>query len=278
MNELYSICWNITSKCNQKCKFCYRKHCKDNTLSQNKKIFDNLSQIKIDKITFSGGEPLMYEELFELADYIRSKNTNIVLSITTNGKKIDDTTLNKIIKKFDWITFSIDSLNETINEEIGRGQEHSEKIIQLLKKCNNKIKIKINTVASKYNINDLEDIYKTISRYKISRWKILVFWSLRNAKTNEDMFKLNDSQIKSISKFVNKKNKEKLSMKIHFNDFNEFTTSYFTVYSDGSVENMKNEEVGNLLNNDISEILLAKQTELVNHKLRNNIQQFINNN
>lgn len=272
MNELYSICWNITSKCNQKCKFCYRKHCKDNTLSQNKKIFDNLSQIKIDKITFSGGEPLMYEELFELADYIRSKNSNIVLSITTNGKKIDDTTLNKIIKKFDWITFSIDSLNETINEEIGRGQEHSEKIIQLLKKCNNKIKIKINTVASKYNINDLEDIYKTISRYNISRWKILVFWSLRNAKTNEDMFKLNDSQIKSISKFVNKKNKEKLSMKIHFNDFNEFTTSYFTVYSDGSVENMKNEEVGNLLNNDISEILLAKQNELVNHKLRNNIQ------
>lgn len=278
MNELYSICWNITSKCDQKCKFCYRKHCKDNTLSQNKKIFDNLSQIKIDKITFSGGEPLMYEELFELADYIRSKNSNIVLSITTNGKKIDDTTLNKIIKKFDWITFSIDSLNGTINEEIGRGQEHSEKIIQLLKKCNNKIKIKINTVASKYNINDLEDIYKTISRYNISRWKILVFWSLRNAKTNEDMFKLNDSQIKSISKFVNKKNKEKLSMKIHFNDFNEFTTSYFTVYSDGSVENMKNEEVGNLLNNDISEILLAKQNELVNHKLRNNIQQFINNN
>lgn len=278
MNELYSICWNITSKCNQKCKFCYRKHCKDNTLSQNKKIFDNLSQIKIDKITFSGGEPLMYEELFELVDYIRSKNSNIVLSITTNGKKIDDTILNKIIKKFDWITFSIDSLNETINEEIGRGQEHSEKIIQLLKKCNNKIKIKINTVASKYNINDLEDIYKTISRYNISRWKILVFWSLRNAKTNEDMFKLNDSQIKSISKFVNKKNKEKLSMKIHFNDFNEFTTSYFTVYSDGSVENMKNEEVGNLLNNDISEILLAKQNELVNHKLRNNIQQFINNN
>ncbi len=272
MNELYSICWNITSKCNQKCKFCYRKHCKDNTLSQNKKIFDNLSQIKIDKITFSGGEPLMYEELFELADYIRSKNSNIVLSITTNGKKIDDTTLNKIIKRFDWITFSIDSLNETINEEIGRGQWHSEKIIQLLKKCNNKIKTKINTVASKYNINDLEDIYKTISRYNISRWKILLFWSLRNAKTNEDMFKLNDSQIKSISKFVNKKNKEKLSMKIHLNDFNEFTTSYFTVYSDGSVENMKNEEVGNLLNNDISEILLAKQNELVNHKLRNNIQ------
>ena len=271
MNELYSICWNITSKCNQKCKFCYRKHCKDNTLRQNKKIFDNLSQIKIDKITFSGGEPLMYKDLFELVDYIRNKNPNIVLSITTNGKKIDDNILNNIINKFDWITFSLDSLNDSTNEEMGRGKEHSEKIIQLLKKCNNKIKIKINTVASKLNINDLEDIYETISMYNISRWKILVFWSLRDAKLNEDMFKLEDSQIKLISKFVNKKNKEKGSMKIHFNDFNEFTTSYFTIYNDGSVENMQNEEVGNLLRQDISEVLLAKQNELVNHKLRNNI-------
>ena len=46
MNELYSIYWNITNKCNENCKFCYRKVCKDNTLEQNKRIFDNLSQVK----------------------------------------------------------------------------------------------------------------------------------------------------------------------------------------------------------------------------------------
>ena len=85
MNELYSICWNITNKCNENCKFCYRKICNDNTLNQNKKIFDNLSQIKVDKITFSGGEPLLYENLFELVDYIKLKQPNIKLSLTTNG-------------------------------------------------------------------------------------------------------------------------------------------------------------------------------------------------
>lgn len=73
MKELYSICWNITNKCNENCKFCYRKICNDNSLEQNKKIFDNLSQIKVDKITFSGGEPLLYGSLFELVDYIKLK-------------------------------------------------------------------------------------------------------------------------------------------------------------------------------------------------------------
>ena len=187
MNQLYSICWNITNKCNENCKFCYRKICNDNTLEENKQIFNNLSQIKIGKITFSGGEPLLYDDLFELVDYIRIKNPNIKLSITTNGKKINDELLNKIIDKFDWITFSIDSSSDDINEEIGRGKEHLSKIIHLLEKCNNKIKIKINTVANKYNINDLENIYKIISKYNINRWKILIFWPIRKGNNNKEM-------------------------------------------------------------------------------------------
>ena len=98
MQELYSICWNITNKCNENCKFCYRKICKDNTLEDNKKIFDNLSKIKIGKITFAGGEPLLYKDLFLLVAYIKSKNSNIKLSLTTNGKIINKQLLEKILK------------------------------------------------------------------------------------------------------------------------------------------------------------------------------------
>ena len=69
MNRLYSICWNITNKCNESCKFCYRKICDDNSLEENKRIFDNISQIKIDKISFCDGEPLLYDNLFELVNH-----------------------------------------------------------------------------------------------------------------------------------------------------------------------------------------------------------------
>lgn len=271
LQELYSICWNITSKCNENCQFCYRKICQDNTLEQNKRIFDNLSQIKIDKLTFSGGEPLLYEHLFELVDYIRSMNTNIKLSITTNGQIIDDELLDKIIERFDWITFSLDSINGDINEVIGRGKNHFSKIIWLLQKCNNKIKIKINTVANKYNYNDLESIYRIISKYNISRWKILVFWALRRGNDNKDMFSLDDSEIKSVSEFVDDKKMENKKIEIHFNDFSEFTTSYFLIFPDGSVENASSEVIGNLLYDDILDILNVKQKELVNHRLRKSI-------
>lgn len=269
MNQLYSICWNITNKCNENCKFCYRKVCRDNTLAENKQIFDNLSKIQVDKITFSGGEPLLYDELFDLIDYIKSKNPKIKVSLTTNGQKIDDKLLEKIIKTFDWISFSIDSSNEIINEEIGRGKNHLSTIIKILDKCNNRIRVKINTVANKYNLNDLENIYNIISKYNINRWKIFRFYPLRKGKDNKNLFYLNDNESKEVEKFINSKIND-TKIKIHYNDFNEFTTSYFNIYPDGSIENMKDEDIGNLLRDDICYILELKSKELTNHNLRKN--------
>ncbi len=270
MNELYSICWNITNKCNENCKFCYRKICDDNSLEENKKIFDNISQIKIDKITFSGGEPLLYEDLFKLADYIKSKNPKIKLSLTTNGQIINEELFNKIISAFDWISFSIDSSNTNVNTEIGRGKDHLKKIIGLLDKFNNKIKLKINTVANKYNINDLENIYNIISKYQINRWKIFRFYPLRKGKEKENLFYLNESESQLVEEYVLRKQRENSKIKIHYNNLSEFTTSYFNIYPDGSVENSKDENIGNLLCDDISTILNIKQKELVNHNLRKN--------
>lgn len=269
MNQLYSICWNITNKCNENCKFCYRKICKDNTLVENKQIFDKLSKIQIDKITFAGGEPLLYEDLFSLIDYIKTKNPKIKLSLTTNGQKIDDELLEKIIKIFDAISFSIDSSNEVINEEIGRGKNHLSTIIKLLDKCDNRIRVKVNTVANKYNLSDLENIYNIISKYNINRWKILRFYPLRKGKENKGLFYLNDDESKEIERFIDDKMKN-TKIKIHYNDFNEFTTSYFNIYPDGSLENMNDEDIGNLLYDDIDHILELKGEELTNHILRRN--------
>ena len=70
----YSISWVLTNKCNLTCKFCFKKLCEDKNLEQNKKIFDNLSQINIEKLTLSGGEPLLYDGFYELVEYIKSQH------------------------------------------------------------------------------------------------------------------------------------------------------------------------------------------------------------
>lgn len=270
MDKLYSICWNITNKCNESCKFCYRKLCKDNTLEENKRIIDNLMQISVEKVSFCGGEPLLYDDLFELVKYIRQKNSSIKLAITTNGKVINDTLLKKIIENFDWLTLSLDSLDDEINEQIGRGKEHKNKILSLLKKCNNQIKIKINTVATKVNKNELISIYQVISQFNISRWKVFRFYPIRKGKENREIFYLNDLDSKEIEQQISNFQNGQKNIKIQYNDFNAFTTSYFNIYPDGSIENSKDEEIGNLLETSIQEILKRKEQELIHHELRKN--------
>lgn len=272
MKELYSVCWNITNKCNENCKFCYRKISKDNTLENNIKIYNSISNIKINKITFAGGEPLLYDKLFDLVDYIKKNNPNIILSITTNGKIINEDIIDEIIKRFDWITFSIDSSDNTTNEEIGRGINHLPKIKRLLKKFNNKINIKINTVVNKYNLEDLKNIYNIVTKYNIKRWKLFRFYPNRKGKINKNLFEITDIQSKKIEAWIKKLNNQNKSIKIQYNDYDEIATSYFSIYPDGSVENKYNEVVGNLLTDSIQNILKAKEKELQNHNLRKNYQ------
>lgn len=176
--------------------------------------------------------------------------------------------MDKIIERFNWISFSIDSSNVNVNKEIGRGENHLINIERLLAKCNDKIKLKINTVANKYNLDDFENIYNIISKYNISRWKIFKFYSLRRGKDNHDLFYINDSESKSIEKYINKKQLEDSKIKIHYNNLNEFTTSYFNIYPNGSIENNNDEDIGNLLTDDIFKILKIKQKDLINHELR----------
>lgn len=155
---------------------------------------------------------------------------------------------------FDWISFSIDSTDEFVNEAIGRGREHLGIVVKLLELCHSKIKIKINTVANQYNLNDLETIYQLISTYHIDQWKIFRFYPLRRGNKNRDLFYVDEWESQEIERFVAEK-KKYTTMQIHYNNFDEYKTSYFNIYSDGSVENQDSCTIGNLLEDDIFDIL-----------------------
>lgn len=42
MSKIYSVCWNITEKCNEFCEFCYRTLADDLSLEENMFIADVL--------------------------------------------------------------------------------------------------------------------------------------------------------------------------------------------------------------------------------------------
>lgn len=245
MNSKCQIVWNITSKCNECCKFCFRKKCKENSLKENKKIVDNLTHMNIETLSLSGGEALLYKDLFELVKYIKIKLPNIKLILNTNGQNINEDKLQKIICEFDVITLPIDSTDNDFNRIIGRGDKHLLNILKILDFCNNKIEIKINTILMKNNINEIEKIYDLIKNYNIKRWKIFKFLPVREAQKYINDFGVSEEISRMIEDKILKINAIS-KINISYNKEKKYKTKYF-IYPDGTIENNRLEQIDDMI-------------------------------
>lgn len=89
------VSWQITERCNLRCKYCdYWSGAQEDELStaQALAIIDELSVLKARVISFTGGEPLLRDDIRQIITYAKSKG--IFSKINTNGllvpQKIDE--------------------------------------------------------------------------------------------------------------------------------------------------------------------------------------------
>ncbi len=87
--------WLTTNySCNLRCKWCYALNATDfrqeMPLEMAKSIVNTLAENDVKQITLIGGEPTLYSCITELISYIKGKDPEIRVSITTNGIRLSD--------------------------------------------------------------------------------------------------------------------------------------------------------------------------------------------
>ena len=245
-----SVCWNITSRCNENCKFCYRILTdSENDLEKNKKILEVLAKLSVDKISWTGGEALLYPNLIELLKI--SKSYGIINNLLTNGELLSKERILELEPYLDYITLSYDSNNSDTYKIMGRGERHGLNVIQALdfiKDNNINIKIKINTLVSKINGDEIIDIGRTLEKYNIERWRLFKFMPLRNcAISNSADFEISDDEFRQIVSNV----KKLYGNHIQISERNEdkIQSNYLLINSVGDfiiTENMKDKKIYNI--------------------------------
>ncbi|MBC8492465.1 MAG: radical SAM protein [Chloroflexi bacterium] len=102
-HQLFSVHWELTYRCNLRCTHCYVVKPGDSGFSapgpelsteECKDIIDQLADENALNITFSGGEPLVRSDFFEIAQYARGKR--FAVRLLTNGTLITPEIADKI--------------------------------------------------------------------------------------------------------------------------------------------------------------------------------------
>lgn len=158
------VVWNITRRCNLKCIHCYsdsqnKEYAGELTTREAKRVIDDLADFNIPVLLFSGGEPLLRNDLFELERYARRKGIRTVLS--TNG-----TLINKNITDFSYVGISLDGLNSN-NDKFRRTKGAFDMALRGIRNC--KTKIGLRFTITKHNYHDIQGIFKLLKEERIER-------------------------------------------------------------------------------------------------------------
>ena len=167
------VVWNITQRCNLKCVHCYA-HAKniafDNelSLSDGKILIDDLAEFGVPVMLFSGGEPLVRQDLPELAAYAVKKGMRAVVS--TNGTLITPQ-IAQILKDIglSYVGISLDGMEE-INDRF-RGVKGAFRLalkgIENCKKAG--IKVGLRFTINKSNVGQISEIFNLLDEMEIPR-------------------------------------------------------------------------------------------------------------
>ena len=167
------VVWNSTRTCNLKCIHCYadadtRQYNGELTTSEAKKFIEGLGQFKVPVLLFSGGEPLVRDDIFELADHCHKYN--IRPTISTNGTLITKEIANKIKQAgVGYVGISIDGIGE--DNDIFRGKKGAfEAALSGIRNCIEVgQRVGLRFTINKYNYKSVEDIFRLLKEENIDR-------------------------------------------------------------------------------------------------------------
>ncbi len=167
------VVWNMTKQCNLHCVHCYinakgKPDANELTTETAKKLIDDLAEFQAPVLLFSGGEPLIREDMFELGAYSVQQKLRTVIS--TNGTLITPEVAKKIKDTgFSYVGISIDGLENT-NDKF-RGEKGAfNKAIKGIHNCIEAgVKVGLRFTINKNNFSDLKGIFDLIEKEKIPR-------------------------------------------------------------------------------------------------------------
>lgn len=160
------LSWNTTNRCNLKCAHCYMdakdwRGSDELTTDEGKRLIDGISQVSRCVLVLSGGEPLMREDIFELASFANSRGLRVVMG--TNGTLITDKTARDLISAgVARVAISLDGCDALVHDSLRRVDGAFEAAVEGAAACRRAgLQFQVNATVLRENIERIPDMIRS---------------------------------------------------------------------------------------------------------------------
>lgn len=168
------VVWNLTKQCNLYCEHCYASADQavapgELSTAEGKQLLDNLAEYGVPVVLFSGGEPLVRDDLIELVSYAADRDLRPVLS--TNGTLITREKARALRDAgLQYAGVSVDGMPER-NDRF-RGQEGAfDAAVRGIEACLDVgLKTGLRYTITERNVDDLEDVVALLHDIGVDRF------------------------------------------------------------------------------------------------------------
>ena len=233
-----AIAFEITNRCNLSCTHCCFSANEQKKDLSTEKVLDILTKIiqwEPQRITITGGEPLIRNDIFKLLKFLRLNYKGTII-LATNALLLNEKNIDFILRYIDVIDISIDGVDEESCKKI-RGKGVFEKVVSNIRLLKEKgfPKISLSMVLTEGNeklINDFFELNKKLGTIPVIRRLAWVGRALENKKvfTDKDLLYEKSGKIENDEKYMcTYSNCQQLKSKYHIR-FDGYVYACQTIY------------------------------------------------
>ena len=182
----------LTLRCDADCMHCYAiKSLRDKAelpTEEWKQIIDELHKLNVFMINFSGGEPLLREDLEELIDYANKKG--IQTRIQTNAFTLSEERIRSLLSAgLTSIEISLDGANPKTHDTFRRLEgsfQHTVDAISIL--VNKNALLQVDSVITTMNLNEIPQIISLLYQFGVRRIFLMRLISAGRALDNRSLY------------------------------------------------------------------------------------------
>jgi radical SAM protein with 4Fe4S-binding SPASM domain len=190
----FLIVWNFTRQCNLRCKHCYenagpRPAPDELTTEEAKQAIDGFADAGVVALSFSGGEPLIRKDFFEVAEYANERG--FYVTVASNGTLITEEVAQKMKEKgVQYVEISLDGF-EKIHDKFRGMLGAWKRAVEGIKDCIDVgLDTGVATTATHYNFKEIPKLAEFIEKdLHAKRFMVFNFIPVNRGKeiVNQDL-------------------------------------------------------------------------------------------